>query len=378
MSELFYDEPTVQIRRSQNKSSSNEKVEKTSKIDVFGTEQIIENLEIYGSPLLNAATELLGILVTLPRQKGSRDIDCFRQKVLDALISFRERGEHLDYHPNIIEKTCFVFCAAFDEMIMYTAWGEQAHWENHSLLSKVFLQRNGGEVFFILLEKACKQQNQLIDFIELQYVLLMLGFKGRYRHGDESELHQIKANAYTIIRPFRNESELMVPKTPKLIEKPQPKHLLNFRKAIPSGLFIVFLSYIGSEYWYNNQSQEVLDKIASVNLIDEIVDENISNTQTNVNKQITFDNSNLTNASASKDISGEYWDIILAVFKFSVDAERLLLLMDNSGYNPLTRETPYGTELYIRSNDSVEEINKLKIELNIRFGLNVTIKRAHK
>ncbi len=55
---------------------------------------------------------------------------------------------------------------------------------------------------FVLLDKASQQPNKLVDFIELQYVLLALGFKGRFRHEDESQLHDITARAYGTHSPL--------------------------------------------------------------------------------------------------------------------------------------------------------------------------------
>lgn len=85
---------------------------------------MIDNLSVYNSSLLNSATELFAILVTLSRQGEPRDINRFRQRLLDEISVFRQRGAHLEYHPSIIEKSCFVLCAAFDEAILYTQWGK--------------------------------------------------------------------------------------------------------------------------------------------------------------------------------------------------------------------------------------------------------------
>lgn len=379
MSGLFYDEPTVQLRRSSNNPSLIEQVDKTSQVDVFGDGRLIENIEIYGSPLLNAATELLGILVTLPRQREARDIDCFRQKLLDALSVFRQQGQYLDYHPNIIEKSCFVFCAVFDEIIMYTPWGEHSGWENHSLLSKVFLQRNGGEVFFVLLDKACQQPNKLVDFIELQYVLLMLGFKGRYRHGDENELHQIKSNAYSLIRRCRKDNELLIPKTPTLIERQQPWHILSLGKMLAILMFIIVCASGASEYWYSNRSQQILAQFDSITLSDvAISNAGADLVYLSTDIDIALQTPVVTDVVLPDVVEAKYWDLILATFKNSLDAERLLTSLGKSGYEPLTRESKGTTELYIRSNENVQDINKLKNELNVRFGLNATIKRAYK
>ncbi|UTM57047.1 type IVB secretion system protein IcmH/DotU [Photobacterium sp. CCB-ST2H9] len=380
MAGLFNEEPTVQIRRVADNPARTQRVAKTSQADISGTERLIESFAVYGSPLLNAATELLGILVTVPRQGSPRDIDRFRQKLLDAIALFRQRGLYLEYHPSIIDKSCFVLCAAFDEAILYTSWGERARWENHSLLSKVFSQRNGGEAFFALLEKASQQPGKLVDFIELQYVLLMLGFKGRYRHDDESPLHEIKSDVYALIRHYRSESALPVPRTPELLEGKQPWRMLSMGKTLGLATLIAAAGYGASEYWYYNRSQPILEQFSTIDMSgvnlkrseQELVylstDEDIGRAPPDLT----------ASAAKPEKETAQQWEIVLAVFSRADDAVRLASELKQGGYDSFTRETSHGIELFIRAGDNLAAIRKLKNELNVRLDLNATIRRAQK
>ncbi|AZL84504.1 hypothetical protein EIJ81_07670 [Aliivibrio salmonicida] len=372
MSELFNDEATIELRHTKEKIPAKKKNAELKDIDLLGAEWLIDNLSVYNSSLLNSATELFAILVTLSRQGEPRDINRFRQRLLDEISVFRQRGAHLEYHPSIIEKSCFVLCAAFDEAILYTQWGESARWENHSLLSKVFSQRNGGEAFFTLLDKASQQPAKLVDFLELQYVLLMLGFKGRFRHDNENVLHEIQSNVYSIIRHYRSESVLPVPKIPELIEGKQPWLMLSMSKTLVIAFFITIIVYGASEYWYFNRSQPILAQFNAINT-------------SSVGKK---NNKELINISSGSDIGKIVdnrkqelketlqWEVVLAAFTRSLDAVRLVSELQQAGYEPFTRETDHGVELYIRAGDNLSVIRKLKNELNIRFDLNATIKRA--
>lgn len=379
MSGLFNEEATIVVRHTKEKISVKKENSELKDIDLLGAERLIDNLAVYNSPLLDSATELFAILVTLPRQGEPRDINRFRQRLLDEIAVFRQRGSYLEYHPSIVEKSCFVLCAAFDEAILYTQWGESARWENHSLLSKVFSQRNGGEAFFTLLDKASQQPAKLVDFLELQYVLLMLGFKGRFRHDDESVLHEIQSNVYSIIRHYRNEPVLPVPKVPELIEGKQPWLMLSMSKTLAIAFLCIITTYGASEYWYFNRSQPILAQFNSIDMSgvskkngkeliyissDVDIGKIVENTQIDVKKQT--------------DKATQQWEVVLAVFTRSLDAVRLVSELQQAGYEPFTRETDHGVELYIRAGDNLSVIRKLKNELNIRFGLNATIKRAQK
>jgi len=74
----------------------------------------------------------------------------------------------------------------------------------------------------------------------------------------------------------------------------------------------------------------------------------------------------------------QQWEIILAVFSRASDALRLSTELKQAGYESFTREMEHGVELYLHAGDDLNTIRKLKNELNVRFGLNATIKRALK
>lgn|GEM_PF-3168027 len=380
MNGLFNEEPTVEIRRSPTQAKAAPQAAPVSAVDLTGTERLIDNLAVYSCPLLNGATELFGILVTLPRQGAPRDIDRFRQRLLDAISAFRQRGLYLEYHPSIIDKSCFVLCAAFDEAILYTSWGERARWENHSLLSSVFSQRNGGEAFFTLLDKASQQPSKLVDFLELQYVLLMLGFKGRYRHEDESALHEIQSKVYTIIRHYRNESVLPVPKTPELIEGKRPWRMLSMPKTLTLAALCLAASYAASEYWYFNRSQPILQQFSSIDMSGvnlKKADQELVYISTEADIGLAASTAQIE-ADVQATPTAQQWEVVLAVLTRSSDAVRLVSELQQAGYESFTRETEHGIELYLRAGDNLTLIRKLKNELNVRFGLNATIRRAQK
>ena len=376
MSGLFIDEPTVQLRRSSENTRNTEIAEKQSQIESQICDRMINDFSIYSSPLLNCATELLGITMTLPRQGPPRDIGLFRQKLLDSIAVFREKGMQLDYHPNIIEKTCYIFCAVLDEMILYTSWGDACQWENKSLLSSVFSQRNGGEVFFVLLEKSSQQPAKLIDFIELQYILLMLGFKGRFRYGDENELNQVKSDTYSLIHRYRASEDFPVLSIPKLITQEQPWNFINLNKIFL--IFILSLIFIFSltEYWYKNRSQQILQKTEAAVLLETgQAEKNYLYASTNEDLGIHIPKRDEKEIEREKKEKQE-WDLLLSLLNEEKDADLLIIDLKKQGYLPLTRKANNGIEIYMRVHGDIQKINKLKKELNARFGFSATIRRV--
>ncbi len=375
MNGIFNEEATVVVRRATAAKVEETKLSEELKVDLEGSENLINNLVIYGSPLLNAAADLLGILVSIPRQSEPQNVDRFRQNLLEGVARFRQNGIHLEYHPSVIEKSCFVLCAAFDEAILYTHWGEKVRWENHSLLSKLFSERNGGEVFFQILDKACQQPGKLVDFIELQYVMLVLGFEGRYREHDEGILHEIKSDVYTIVSDYRSESNLPIPRTPKLPEFKVPIQLIGLKKLGIFMLLFVVIGYSASEYLYFDRSRQVIDEVHAV----EMSGMKISRTAASHDGATTIASSSSA-FSLAKDnenlMQNVHWEILLGIFSNYSDASKLVNLLKDAGYKIHTRETDDGIEIVTKSNPDLSEIRKLKNDINIQYGLSATVRKA--
>ncbi|OLQ72850.1 hypothetical protein BIT28_06595 [Photobacterium proteolyticum] len=377
MTSLFNEQETIAIRRSEPVRNGRQE-EQVVTLDLSGTEKLIEQLAIYDNPLLNAGSGLLALLVSLPRQASPLDIDGFRQQLLDSIADFKRRGLFLDYHPSVIEKSCFVLCAAFDETILYTSWGEKSRWENHSLLSKVFNQRDGGEVFFSLLDQARRQPGKLVDFLELQYVLIMLGFLGKYRHAERQKINELKSELYTIIRYYREESALQVPKTPELPEVQKPWCFLSSTKLLLITLSVLLGSYFFSEYWYQNRSEATLLAFSSLKM------DGFDHATRNQDLVYVSTDEDLGLVSSDKEQVPQPdtaaapkvgWEILLAGFAEHADGERLAKELRVAGYSVTLKDVAGGTELIVPNQADMSKANLLKNELNIRFGLNASVRR---
>lgn len=378
MTSLFNEQETISIRRNGASAEPTRSADLNPALDLTGTEKLIENLTIYGNPLLNASSELLGLLVSLPRLATPLDIDAFRQQLLDGIADFKRRGLFLDYHPSVIEKSCFVLCAAFDECILYTHWGEQVRWENHSLLSKVFNQRDGGEVFFTLLDQARRQPSKLVDFLELQYVLIMLGFLGKYRHSERRKINELQSELYSVIRFYREESALPVPAPVIVTEARKPWQFLSVSKLLLISGLVVLGSYAFSEFWYKNRSEATLSAFTSLDMhgfvhTTQDADLVYLSTPSDLGQKDASLPEVVLDSMAPPQVT---WEILLATFSSQDDGQRLAHDLRESGYSITIRMLDTGVELIVADQKDLTKAKALKNELNIRFGLNAAVRRS--
>lgn len=185
----------------------------------------LEGFQGTQNSLINLSAELLAILATLPQLQKPGNLPEFRENLVTQVSALNNRGRLSGHSQSLMDRCCYALCAALDEGINQTSWGQQSGWENHSLLSRLFQQRNGGEIFFVLLEQARQQPDQQSELLEFIYVLLRLGFQGRYRqHSPASnsslDLSRLCAELYSEISRIR----------PPLKERPHPPVSRNWRR----------------------------------------------------------------------------------------------------------------------------------------------------
>src|SRR5690606_37076980 len=111
--------------------------------------------------------------------------------------------------PDHVLAARYLLCTALDETVLNTPWGSQSAWAEQTLLSTFHNETWGGEKFFQLLDRLVQDPRRNLHLLELMYLLLALGFQGKYRIRERgrAELEQIQANLFQTIRMQRGDFE---------------------------------------------------------------------------------------------------------------------------------------------------------------------------
>ena len=95
------------------------------------------------------------------------------------------------------EHTRFAICAWIDELIMNSEWHHRQQWHQNLLQTAYYRTTNAGEEFFDRLNRLHPEQKAVR---EIYYVVLCLGFRGRYCWDDDApKLDQIKRHHYALL-----------------------------------------------------------------------------------------------------------------------------------------------------------------------------------
>lgn len=212
---------------------------------------------LFDNDILSSSSELLSLSVSIKRLECPADIYTFRTGIKSLLTDLKYKVAKLDYPPSVADKTCFLFAVMLDEQILHSDWGEESGWENQTLVSELFGIKNGGEQFYLVAKRALLQPVLLRDLLELIYIMIKLGFRGRYRvEGKEllgillqrieeavfaQDTQSTEENAHAIPRPHAAQI--------KKVSRPQRP--VRLTRGFLLFAMLLSLTWAGIYYWYN-------------------------------------------------------------------------------------------------------------------------------
>jgi type VI secretion system protein ImpK len=169
------------------------------------TAEVRSRLGIGLNPLVRAASPLLLLAGQLRGALSAMDVSDLRRQTLVEMRQFESEARALGVPNETVIAARYVLCAALDEAVLGTPWGAQSEWAQHPLLVALHREAWGGEKFFEMLDRVSSDPNRHIDLMELQYLVLAFGFKGKYHldgRGHE-KLAEVQHDLYRKIRVHR-------------------------------------------------------------------------------------------------------------------------------------------------------------------------------
>ncbi len=213
--------------------------------------------------LINLAAEVLAILTTMDMAESTPNAPELYSYLKKRVTEFHSRGLKADYSARVMEKSCYLLCAALDEEAMRSWWGQNLCWENHSLVAGMFQQRNAGEVFFILINQARQNSAGMVDFLELAYLLLRLGFHGQYLDGSSRPLVDLTDQLYQDVSEHRQRRRTNNLST-TITHQWQPLGQLKLYRWVTGLMMVLLVMAMGCHFWIshtNTLSADILERV---------------------------------------------------------------------------------------------------------------------
>jgi type VI secretion system protein ImpK len=160
------------------------------------------------NPLLRAANPLLELAVPLRQLPTHPNVEELRTQLIQMVRTFETQGRANGIDDEKLGASRYCLCTFLDEAISSTPWGA-GMWASRSLLVTFHNEASGGERFFLILQRLAQNPTGNVDVLELIYVILGLGFEGRYRliDGGRTQLDTIRERLEAMIRSQRGAAE---------------------------------------------------------------------------------------------------------------------------------------------------------------------------
>lgn len=220
------------------------------------------------NPLVNTASTLLAVFEKTRHTLSHADIGGLHQRLASEIKNFEAHAKEQGIKPEIVLSARYALCTALDEAVLNTPWGSESAWMQRTLLSVFHNETAGGEKFFLLLDRVRQTPAENLNILELFYILLSLGFEGKYRvvHRGRETLEQIRDELFRIIRTHRGEYEREL--SPSWHGLGKIRNTLT--QYIPMWVMasfigaVLLLAYSGFRVWLYQSSSPVIEQLTEI------------------------------------------------------------------------------------------------------------------
>src|SRR5580658_10484804 len=145
-------------------------------------------------------------------RQAVQDADTFRAQMRQALRVADQDARSHGCSPEDVNQVIFGVVAFLDESVLSSGNPVFANWPRLPLQAELFGHQLAGEMFFQELQKALNRpdSHETADLLEVYYLCLLLGFKGRYAAG--GDLRSIMGGIQEKIRRVRGPVTALSPR----------------------------------------------------------------------------------------------------------------------------------------------------------------------
>ncbi|HEV3333990.1 MAG TPA: DotU family type IV/VI secretion system protein [Bryobacteraceae bacterium] len=159
-----------------------------------------DNLALYFQEILTATVRLRS------NRQVANDAEAFRQHIRDALRTAAQGANSVGgYSTDYVKRATLAVVAFLDESVLNAQNPLFANWPRKPLQEELFGTHMAGETFFQNLQEllAGDDSVDLADLLEVHYLCLLLGYRGRYSASGGGELPALMQQIANKIRRIR-------------------------------------------------------------------------------------------------------------------------------------------------------------------------------
>ena len=140
--------------------------------------------------------EPLALALQLQTTAEIGDAEVLRERTRRLLRQAERGAQDAGYDRDDTREATFAVVAFLDETIQGSAWGDREQWLAQPLQLELYDRNDAGEEFFTRLDALRGAVSERADVLEVYYLCLALGFRGRYEFLPPGEHRDLVAGVY--------------------------------------------------------------------------------------------------------------------------------------------------------------------------------------
>jgi type VI secretion system protein ImpK len=216
--------------------------------------------------LSNLSSDCLMLILQLRATNEYGDAENLRKKVIELLDDFERKALTSGIEQSKIQASKFALVAFIDETIIGSEWTNKVNWLAEPLQLKLFNCFNAGQEYFTRLEQLRQRQRENTDVLELYFLCMSLGFRGKYQLEAPEKVR-------LIIDELHQDLNQYLGRPPELISPngmPNDEIVNVVKERIPVWVVVVtsfsigFFFYVIMSYLISNDADELIASITKM------------------------------------------------------------------------------------------------------------------
>src|SRR5690606_33125530 len=189
--------------------------------------------------------------------------EVLRQRIKDLLDRTSRQASRINTSSGDIEEAKFALVAFIDETILLSNWSQRDQWVARPLQLEFYNRYDAGEEFFVKLDALLKRPEAKAELLEVIYMCMTLGYKGRYQIDEQERRRTRIEKTYIMFRRQLRRGEKILSQRGKLrdqvaneVQRQLPAWVVA---AIAAGYAV--LVCFGLRLAMSNNAQDVAEEI---------------------------------------------------------------------------------------------------------------------
>lgn len=141
--------------------------------------------------IADLSSETLMLILQLRSTNEYGNATTLKSRVADLFDKFEREGRTAGIDNEKVRLAKFALVAFLDETIISSSWTQKDEWLAEPMQIKLFDTFNAGEEFFEHLHQLRQRASGNADILEVYYLCLALGFKGKYQLQSPENLRRV-------------------------------------------------------------------------------------------------------------------------------------------------------------------------------------------